>query len=65
MSDSLYAGRRFGTFNVIDDFNRELLHVEIDTSITVKRLILFFERLAWRKPARCFADRQRPRVSQR
>lgn len=35
MSDSLYAGRRFRTFNVIDDFNRELVHVEIDTSITV------------------------------
>jgi putative transposase len=33
MSDSLYAGKRFRTFNVIDDFNRELLHVEIDTSI--------------------------------
>ena len=45
MSDSLYAGRRFRTFNVIDDFNRELLHVEIDTSITGKRLIRVFERL--------------------
>ena len=45
MSDSLYAGRRFRTFNVIDDFNRELLHIEIDTSITGKRLIRVFERL--------------------
>ena len=45
MSDSLYAGRRFRTFNVIDDFNRELLHVEIDTSITGKRLIRIFEQL--------------------
>lgn len=45
MSDSLYAGKRFRTFNVIDDFNRELLHVEIDTSITGKRLIRVFERL--------------------
>ncbi|APG26667.1 transposase [Syntrophotalea acetylenivorans] len=45
MSDSLYAGRRFRTFKVIDDFNRELLHVEIDTSITRKRLIRVFERL--------------------
>lgn len=32
--------------NVIDDFNRELLHVEIDTSITGKRLIRVFEQLA-------------------
>ena len=45
MSDSLYAGKRFRIFNVIDDFNRELLHVEIDTSITGKRLIRVFERL--------------------
>lgn len=45
MSDSLYAGKRFRTFNVIDDFNRELLHVEIDTSITGRRLISVFERL--------------------
>jgi putative transposase len=45
MSNSLYAGKRFRTFNVIDDFNRELLHVEIDTSITGRRLIRVFERL--------------------
>ena len=45
MNDSFYASRRFRTFNVIDDFNRELLHVEIDTSITGKRLIRVFERL--------------------
>lgn len=45
VSDSLYAGKRFRTFNVIDDFNRELLHIEIDTSITGKRLIRVFERI--------------------
>jgi len=45
MSDTLYAGKRFRTFNVIDDFNREALKVEIDTSITGKRLIRIFERL--------------------
>jgi putative transposase len=45
MSDALYAGKRFRTFNVIDDFNREALHVEIDTSITGRRLIRIFERL--------------------
>jgi putative transposase len=45
MSDTLYAGNRFRTFNVIDDFNRECLAVEIDTSITGKRLIRVFERL--------------------
>lgn len=45
MSDTLYSGKRFRTFNVIDDFNREALQVEIDTSITGKRLIRVFERL--------------------
>ena len=45
MSDTLYAGKRFRTFNVIDDFNREALQIEIDTSITGRRLIRVFERL--------------------
>jgi len=45
MSDALYAGNRFRAFNVIDDFNREVVAIEIDTSITAKRLIRVFERL--------------------
>jgi putative transposase len=42
MSDSLYARGRFRTFNVIDDFNRESLAIEVDTSLTAKRLIRIF-----------------------
>jgi len=45
MSDGLYGGRRFRTFNIIDDFNRECLAVEVDTSVTGRRLIRVFERL--------------------
>ena len=45
MSDALYAGKRFRTFNVIDDFNREVLAIEVDTSLTSKRLIRVFEQL--------------------
>jgi putative transposase len=30
---------------VIDDFNREVIHIEIDTSINGNRLIRVFERL--------------------
>jgi len=45
MSDSLYSGNRFRTFNVIDDFNRECLAIEIDASLTGKRLIHVFERI--------------------
>lgn len=32
MSDALMCGRRFRTFNVLDDFNREALAIEIDLS---------------------------------
>ena len=45
MSDALYCGLRFRTFNVIDDFNREALTIEIDTSLRAGRLIRVFERL--------------------
>jgi len=45
MSDALLCGRRFRLFNVVDDFNREVLHIEVDTSITSERLIRIFERL--------------------
>ncbi len=45
MSDALACGRRFRTFNVVDDFNRQALHIEVDTSITSERLIRVFERL--------------------
>jgi putative transposase len=45
MSDSLYCGVRFRTFNVIDDFNREGINAEVDTSLTGDRLIRVFRRL--------------------
>ena len=32
MSDALYGGNRFRTFNVMDHFNREAVAIEIDTS---------------------------------
>lgn len=33
MHDALTCGRRFRTFNVVDDFNREPLAIEIDLNI--------------------------------
>ena len=45
MSDALICGRRFRTFNVADDFNREALHIEVDTSIASARLVRIFEQL--------------------
>lgn len=45
VSDALLNGRRFRTFNVTDDFNREAIHIEIDTSITSERLVRVFEQI--------------------
>ena len=39
MSDSVVSGRRFRTFNVMDDCSREALVIEIDTSLSTKRVI--------------------------
>ena len=49
MSDVLYAGRRFRTFNVLDEGVREVLAIEIDTSIPSERVVRVLEQLrAWR-----------------
>ena len=45
VSDALQTGKRFRTFNVTDDFNREVIHIEVDTSITSARLVRIFEQL--------------------
>jgi putative transposase len=39
MCDALWSGRKFRTFNVIDEFNREALRIEIDTSLPAARII--------------------------
>ncbi|SHF53742.1 putative transposase [Cnuella takakiae] len=39
MSDSMVGGRKFRTFNVIDDCSREALAIEVDTSLSSKRII--------------------------
>lgn len=46
MSVGLHNWVRFCTFNVIDDFNREGLAIEIDTSLIGAWLIRVFKRLA-------------------
>jgi putative transposase len=45
MHDALYGGRGFRTFNVIDESNREALHIEIGTSITAARVVRILEQL--------------------
>jgi len=46
MSDSLTTGRAFRTFNIIDDFNREALWIEVDTSLPAQRVIRILDQLA-------------------
>lgn len=57
MSDSLDNGRKFRTFNVIDDYNREGLCVDVDFSLPSARVIRSLEQVfEWRgkpKAIRC------------
>lgn len=49
MSDSLWDGRKFRTFNVVDDYYREALVIEVDLNLPAKRIIRVLDRLAmWR-----------------
>ena len=45
MSDTLYHDPRFRSFNVIDDYNREAMAIEIDTSLRAPRVVRVLERL--------------------
>jgi putative transposase len=45
MSDSLWDGRKFRVLNIIDDYNREVLSIEADTSLPAIRVIRTLERL--------------------
>jgi putative transposase len=49
MTDSLINGRAFRTLNIIDDFNREALWIEVDRSLPAERVIRVLEMLStWR-----------------
>lgn len=43
--DALYDGTRFRVFNLVDDYTRESVAIEVDSSMTSERLIRVFERL--------------------
>jgi putative transposase len=45
MSDSLVDGRKFRLLNVIDDYNRQSLAIEVDTSLPSQRVIRVLENL--------------------
>lgn len=45
MADVLWSGRRFRTFNINDDFNRESMKIEIDSSLPSARVIRALDEL--------------------
>ena len=49
MSDTLYGGRRFRTLNLLDEGGREVLAIEVDTSLPAERVVRVLEQVvAWR-----------------
>lgn len=46
MSDALLTGRRFRTLNIIDDFNREALAIEVDLSLPALRVARVLDQIA-------------------
>ena len=46
MSDTLADARTFRTFNVVDDFSRECLAIEVDTSLPGARVVRVLDRVA-------------------
>jgi len=45
MCDSLFCGRRFRTLNIVDDFDREALAIEIDVGLSARRVKRLLDRV--------------------
>jgi putative transposase len=58
MSDALSNGRKIRTFNVIDDYNREILYIDIDYSLKSNRILWVLQHLSKRygKPQKIRMD---------
>ncbi|MCO6504758.1 MAG: hypothetical protein J6568_04990 [Snodgrassella sp.] len=56
MRDSNRHQRRFRTFNVIDDFNREALGIDMAVSLPVGRMSRYLDKLADVYPVKIHVD---------
>lgn len=58
MHDTLECGKRVRSLNIIDDFNREILNITIDTSLPSTKVVCQLEQLIeWRgKPEKIRVD---------
>jgi len=66
MSDALTDGRRFRTLNVVEDWNREVLGIEVDFSLPATRVVALLTTLVSRHgiPARIRVDNGPELISQ-
>ena len=67
MADQLADGRSLRTLNVLDDFNREGLAIEVDFSLPLERVVRVLNQIiAWRgKPLAISVDNGPEYVSAR
>ncbi len=65
MVDQLTNGRSFRTFNVLDDFNREGLEIEVDVSLPSERVTRPLDQIIeWRgKPRKIRCDNKPENIS--
>ena len=64
IADQLSGGRYFRTFNVLDDFNREGLGIEVDLSLHAERVVRALEQIIeWRGSHTLCAVTTAPNIS--